>query len=83
MGLRELHCSLARTDPGVPLVVLGVEGDLDAATRTEVESLAQYRLVSVPWRAHCRDMLRLSLRRLWACCGPDRRHSFGASSELS
>ena len=50
MGLRELHCSLARTNPGVPLVVLSVEGDLDAATRTAVESLAQLRLVSDPWR---------------------------------
>ena len=48
MGLRELHCSLARTNPGVPLVVLSVEGDLDAATRAEVESLAQLRLVSPP-----------------------------------
>ena len=40
MGLRELHCSLARTNPGVPLLVLSVEGDLDAATQAEVESLA-------------------------------------------
>ena len=48
MGLRELHCSLARTNPGVPLVVLSVEGDLDASTQAEVESLAQCRLVSPP-----------------------------------
>ncbi|KAK9834812.1 hypothetical protein WJX81_000699 [Elliptochloris bilobata] len=45
MGLRELQCSLNRTNPGVPLIVLGVEGDLDAATRAEVSKLAQYRLV--------------------------------------
>ena len=47
MGLRELHCSLNRTNPGVPLIVLGVEGDLDAETRAEVETLAQYRLVRI------------------------------------
>ena len=50
MGLRELHCSLARTNPGVPLLVLSVEGDLDAATQAEVESLGQLRLVApIPW----------------------------------
>ncbi|KAK9834828.1 hypothetical protein WJX81_001894 [Elliptochloris bilobata] len=45
MGLRELHCSLAHTNVGVPLIVMGVKGDLDAATRAEVEALAEYRLV--------------------------------------
>lgn len=48
MGLRELQCSLARTNPGVPLVVMSVEGDLNATTRAEVVSLAQYRQVSTP-----------------------------------
>lgn len=30
MLLRELHCSLQRSNPGVPLVILGVDGDLGA-----------------------------------------------------
>ena len=47
MGLRELHCSLNRTNPGVPLIVMGVEGDLEAGIRAEVEALAQYRLVRI------------------------------------
>ena len=47
MGLRELHCSLARTNPGVPLVVLSVEGDLDAFTVAEIERLAQFRQVGL------------------------------------
>ena len=36
MGLRELACSLNQTNPGVPLVVLVVAGDLDAAALAQV-----------------------------------------------
>ena len=29
-GFRELHCSLQHSNPGIQLIVLGVEGDLPA-----------------------------------------------------
>jgi hypothetical protein len=37
--LRELHCSLQETNPGVPLVVLGAKGDLDDAIIDEISKL--------------------------------------------
>ena len=44
-GLRELACSLARSNPSVPLIVLGVAGDLQPAEVAEVEAFAEYRRV--------------------------------------
>jgi hypothetical protein len=44
-GLRELACSLARSNPGVPLIALGVAGDLAPAEVAEIEALAEYRTV--------------------------------------
>ena len=72
MGLRELHCSLARTNPGVPLIVLSVEGDLDNATRAEVETMAQLRLVSTHSMG-CAVVPCSCMMHLQACSGPMQR----------
>ena len=45
VGLRELHCSLKKTNPGVPLVVLGVEGELDEAMIAGIKELGRHRVV--------------------------------------
>ena len=45
MGLLELHCSLQQSNPGIPLVILGVEGDLSAAVEAQVRQLGEYILV--------------------------------------
>jgi hypothetical protein len=42
---RELHCSLLKSNPGTKLIVLGVEGDLTAAQISELEQVAEYRIV--------------------------------------
>lgn len=44
-GLRELHCSLQRTNAHIPLIVMGVEGDLDPERRQQVENITEYRIV--------------------------------------
>ena len=43
--LRDLQCSLSATNPGVPLVVLAVEGELSSDIVAEVDSFALYREV--------------------------------------
>ena len=43
--LKDLKCSLSATNPGIPLVVLAVEGELSSHVITEIESFAQYREV--------------------------------------
>ena len=44
-GLRELHCSLQRSNPDIPLIVISVDGDLDEQHISEIESFATYRAV--------------------------------------
>ena len=43
--LRELHCSLSATNPGIPLVVLAVANELSSEIIEEVSSFAQHREV--------------------------------------
>ncbi len=40
-----LACSLRASNPGLPLIVLSVEGDLAPATLAAVQEIAQLRLV--------------------------------------
>lgn len=42
---QELACSLAASNPGLPLVVLTATGELTPATRRAVESFAELRVV--------------------------------------
>ena len=45
-GFRELQCSLRKSNPGMKLIVLAVEGDeLTEGEITEIEQVATYRLV--------------------------------------
>lgn len=44
-GLRELHCSLQRSNPDIPLIVISVDGDLDEQCISEIERFATYRTV--------------------------------------
>lgn len=44
-GLRELHCSLQRTNPAFKLIVIGVEGDLTLHEIQHIRSFAEYRIV--------------------------------------
>lgn len=45
-GFRELQCSLHKSNPGMKLIVLAVEGDeLTRGEITEIEQVATYRLV--------------------------------------
>lgn len=48
-GLRELHCSLQLSNPGVPLIVMGVSGDLDDELISDIRSFAEYRTVEDIW----------------------------------
>ena len=45
--LQELHCSLQKSNPGVPLIVFGAEGDLDEAAVSQIKALnnTSYRIV--------------------------------------
>lgn len=45
MLLKDLQCSLSATNPGIPLVVLAVEGELSSDVIAEVGAFAQYREV--------------------------------------
>ena len=45
MLLKDLQCSLSATNPGIPLVVLAVEGELSSDVIAEVDTFAQYREV--------------------------------------
>eukprot|EP00891_Asterochloris_glomerata_P008341 jgi/Astpho2/8341/Aster-x1515 len=45
MGFRELHCSLEHSNPGLQLIVLGVEGDLPPKDVEEIKSKAEWRPV--------------------------------------
>ena len=45
MLLRELHCSLQKSNPGVPLVILGCEGDLTPGEADQVRQMGEYLLV--------------------------------------
>ena len=45
MLLRDLQCSLSATNPGIPLVVLAVEGELSSDVITDIDSFAQHREV--------------------------------------
>ena len=44
-GLRELHCSLRRSNPDIPLIVMSVDGDLDEQDVSEIGKFAVYRTV--------------------------------------
>lgn len=46
VGLRELHCSLQRSNPNVSLIVMGVDGDLAEQHIKDIQQIAEYRLVS-------------------------------------
>ena len=45
MGLRELKCTLERTNPGLQLVILGAAGDFepDDPIVSEIKQLGEYR----------------------------------------
>jgi hypothetical protein len=43
--VRELHCSLMKTNPGARLIVIGVEGDLDENVVKQVKEFSEYREV--------------------------------------
>ena len=45
MGLRELSCTLERTNPGVKLIILGAAGDFDpdGPIVQEIRQLGEYR----------------------------------------
>ena len=45
MGLRELSCSLKKTNPDLPLIIVGATGDLNASLYDEVRILGEYREV--------------------------------------
>jgi hypothetical protein len=46
--LRELHCSLQKSNPGVPLIVIGAEGDLEETAVSEIRALNNTRYQIVP-----------------------------------
>ena len=69
VGLQELACSLNRSNPGVPLIVLGVEGDLSSDTIAEIKQVAEYQLVediSINNTHHPRFALNWMKIRAWA-----------------
>lgn len=43
--VQELACSIRKHSPGVPLIVVAVEGDLDAESEEAVRNIAIYRKV--------------------------------------
>ena len=43
LGLRELSCSLKKTNPDLPLIIVGAIGDLNASLYDEVRTLGEYR----------------------------------------
>ena len=42
-GLRELSCSLNKTNPDLPLIIVGATGDLNASLYNEIRILGEYR----------------------------------------
>ena len=45
IAVRDLHCSLQRTNPDLPLVVLGITEELENDVVNEIEGFATYRLI--------------------------------------
>jgi hypothetical protein len=41
--VRELHCSLMKTNPDVRFIVIGVEGDLEKDVVAQVQEFSEYR----------------------------------------
>ena len=41
--VRELHCSVMKTNPGVRFIVMGVEGDLPQEVVDQVREFSEYR----------------------------------------
>lgn len=75
-----LACSLRASNPGLPLIVLSVEGDLAPATLAAVQEIAQLRLVDEFYipnhnspRCH---------RRMFACTTAISQGATGASVNL-
>ena len=81
MGLRELACSLNATNPGVPLLIMAVKGDLNTADLAEVATLGELRLVTdirVPnTRRYTLNWVKLrawewTTSTRWSCWTPTR-----------